>query len=161
MSFVVVIPARYHSSRLPAKPLADIHGKPMIQWVSERALQAGAERVVVATDDERIADQCTHQRMQLRLQRLPIVGVERDRDFHPRVSWLYRDRCGILGQARRPGIVACATVVSSRVEPGTCPTRCARVSAAPRRRLRPAASRATGTRRGRPPAADRRRRPRA
>ena len=60
MSFVVVIPARYHSSRLPAKPLADIHGKPMIQWVSERALQAGAERVVVATDDERIAAAIAH-----------------------------------------------------------------------------------------------------
>ncbi len=55
MSFVVIIPARYHSSRLPGKPLADIHGKPMIQWVVERALQAGAERVIVATDDERVA----------------------------------------------------------------------------------------------------------
>ena len=38
MSFVVIIPARYQSSRLPGKPLADIHGKPMIQWVAERAL---------------------------------------------------------------------------------------------------------------------------
>ena len=55
MSFVVVIPARYQSTRLPGKPLADIHGKPMIQWVAERALQAGAERVIVATDDERVA----------------------------------------------------------------------------------------------------------
>jgi 3-deoxy-manno-octulosonate cytidylyltransferase (CMP-KDO synthetase) len=56
MSFVVVIPARYQSTRLPGKPLADIHGKPMIQWVAERALQAGAERVIVATDDERVAN---------------------------------------------------------------------------------------------------------
>ena len=46
MNFVVVIPARYQSTRLPGKPLADIHGKPMIQWVAERALQAGAERVL-------------------------------------------------------------------------------------------------------------------
>ena len=60
MSFVVVIPARYSSSRLPGKPLADIHGKPMIEWVIERALQAGAERVIVATDDERIKRAIAH-----------------------------------------------------------------------------------------------------
>jgi 3-deoxy-manno-octulosonate cytidylyltransferase (CMP-KDO synthetase) len=52
---VAVIPARYGSTRLPAKPLADIHGKPMIQWVYERVRQArGIDRTVVATDDERI-----------------------------------------------------------------------------------------------------------
>ncbi|MBL0458594.1 3-deoxy-manno-octulosonate cytidylyltransferase [Aeromonas enteropelogenes] len=55
MSFVVVIPARYASTRLPGKPLADIHGKPMVQHVVEKALQSGAERVIVATDDERVA----------------------------------------------------------------------------------------------------------
>jgi len=52
--FKVVIPARYGSTRLPGKPLLDIAGKPMIQHVSERALAADAEQVVVATDDERI-----------------------------------------------------------------------------------------------------------
>ncbi|WP_024871126.1 3-deoxy-manno-octulosonate cytidylyltransferase [Tolumonas lignilytica] len=55
MSFVVVIPARYQSSRLPGKPLADIHGQPMIAWVVERAKQSGASRVIVAVDDERVA----------------------------------------------------------------------------------------------------------
>lgn len=54
MSFTVVIPARYGSSRLPGKPLADIGGKPMIQHVVERALASGADDVIVATDDERI-----------------------------------------------------------------------------------------------------------
>ncbi len=54
MSFTVVIPARYASTRLPAKPLKDIHGKPMIQWVYEQACLSEAARVVVATDDERI-----------------------------------------------------------------------------------------------------------
>ncbi|WP_333003467.1 3-deoxy-manno-octulosonate cytidylyltransferase [Vibrio coralliilyticus] len=54
MSFTVVIPARYESTRLPGKPLADIGGKPMIQWVYEQSLQAGAEKVVVATDDARV-----------------------------------------------------------------------------------------------------------
>ncbi|MDV7103023.1 3-deoxy-manno-octulosonate cytidylyltransferase [Vibrio sp. TH_r3] len=54
MSFTVIIPARYQSSRLPGKPLADIGGKPMIQWVYEQALKSGAERVIIATDDERV-----------------------------------------------------------------------------------------------------------
>ncbi|CAE6899624.1 Activates KDO (a required 8-carbon sugar) for incorporation into bacterial lipopolysaccharide in Gram-negative bacteria [Vibrio sp. B1REV9] len=56
MSFTVVIPARYASSRLPGKPLADIGGKPMIQWVYEQAIQAGAEDVIIATDDERVSE---------------------------------------------------------------------------------------------------------
>ena len=54
MHFRVVIPARYASSRLPGKPLADIGGRPMVLRVLERALQAGAESVVVATDDARV-----------------------------------------------------------------------------------------------------------
>lgn len=54
MSFTVVIPARYQSTRLPGKPLADIGGKPMVQWVYEQAQQSGAERVIVATDDHRV-----------------------------------------------------------------------------------------------------------
>ena len=52
--FTVVIPARFGSSRLPGKPLADIAGKPMIQHVYERALESNAVRVIIATDDERI-----------------------------------------------------------------------------------------------------------
>jgi 3-deoxy-manno-octulosonate cytidylyltransferase (CMP-KDO synthetase) len=56
--FIVVIPARYASSRLPGKPLKDIAGKPMIQWVHEQASQSGAAEVIVATDDERIAAAC-------------------------------------------------------------------------------------------------------
>lgn len=54
MSFTVVIPARYQSSRLPGKPLADICGSTMIQRVYEQAIQSGAEQVIVATDDQRI-----------------------------------------------------------------------------------------------------------
>lgn len=55
-AFKVVIPARYGSSRLPAKPLLDIAGKPMVAHVYERALLSQAQSVVVATDDERIAE---------------------------------------------------------------------------------------------------------
>ncbi|CAG7856097.1 3-deoxy-manno-octulosonate cytidylyltransferase (CMP-KDO synthetase) [biofilm metagenome] len=54
LRFKVVIPARYASTRLPGKPLLDIAGKPMIAHVCEKAQQAGAEEIVVATDDERI-----------------------------------------------------------------------------------------------------------
>ena len=54
-SFVVVIPARYQSSRLPGKVLADINGKPMIQWVVEKAQLSGASKVIVATDNDEVA----------------------------------------------------------------------------------------------------------
>lgn len=55
----IVIPARYHSTRLPAKPLLLIHGKPMILWTAQKAMQATfANSVCVATDDEQIFDVC-------------------------------------------------------------------------------------------------------
>ena len=54
--FVVVIPSRYESTRLPGKSLRNIAGRPMIQHVFERGSESGAGEVVVATDDERIAD---------------------------------------------------------------------------------------------------------
>jgi len=54
-SFVVVLPARYGSTRFPGKPLAPVAGRPLIEWVWRHAMRvAGAERVVVATDDRRI-----------------------------------------------------------------------------------------------------------
>lgn len=56
MGFSVIIPARFASTRFPGKPLADINGQPMIQHVYNRACQSEAERVIVATDDQRIAD---------------------------------------------------------------------------------------------------------
>ena len=54
--FVVVIPARFASERLPGKPLREIAGKPMLQHVHERAMESGAADVIIATDDQRIAD---------------------------------------------------------------------------------------------------------
>jgi 3-deoxy-manno-octulosonate cytidylyltransferase (CMP-KDO synthetase) len=54
--FVVVIPARFASERLPGKPLREIAGKPMLQHVYERAMESGAADVIIATDDQRIAD---------------------------------------------------------------------------------------------------------
>jgi len=54
-AFFVVIPARYASTRLPGKPLADIAGKPMVVRVAEQAAQSGAAGVVVATDHDGVA----------------------------------------------------------------------------------------------------------
>jgi len=54
LDFVVFIPARYGATRLPGKPLADVTGRPLIQWVYEAACRSAAKRVVIATDDERV-----------------------------------------------------------------------------------------------------------
>mgnify|MGYP000208130545 CR=1 FL=1 len=57
MGVTVIIPARYASTRFPGKPLAELCGKPMVQWVYERSsLCEAVDRVIVATDDQRIAD---------------------------------------------------------------------------------------------------------
>ncbi|MEQ5126764.1 3-deoxy-manno-octulosonate cytidylyltransferase [Providencia alcalifaciens] len=53
--FTVIIPARYASTRLPGKPLADIHGKPMVVRVMEQAIKSGASRVIIATDHPDVA----------------------------------------------------------------------------------------------------------
>ncbi len=56
MSFHIIIPARYESTRLPGKPLLDIAGKPMIQHVYQRAIEAGAVSVAVATDNLQVEE---------------------------------------------------------------------------------------------------------
>jgi 3-deoxy-manno-octulosonate cytidylyltransferase (CMP-KDO synthetase) len=55
VSYVIVIPARYASTRLPGKLLKDLNGKPVIQHVYERAAESSADSVIIATDDDRIA----------------------------------------------------------------------------------------------------------
>ncbi|RLB04878.1 MAG: 3-deoxy-manno-octulosonate cytidylyltransferase [Deltaproteobacteria bacterium] len=54
MKIAAIIPARYGSTRLPGKPLIEIKGKPLIQYVYERAKASSAQQVIVATDDKRI-----------------------------------------------------------------------------------------------------------
>ena len=59
MKTIAVIPARYASTRMPGKPLADVLGKPMIWWVYQAAKACPKlDDVLIATDDERIADAC-------------------------------------------------------------------------------------------------------
>lgn len=62
--FSVLIPARMASSRLPSKPLADIQGLPMVVRVAQQAQKSRAQRVVVATDDERILHACQEHGVQ-------------------------------------------------------------------------------------------------
>ena len=67
---IVVIPARYQSTRFPGKPLADIAGRPMIEHVYARASEVpGVSAVIVATDDERIATAVTQFGGQVRMTR--------------------------------------------------------------------------------------------
>ncbi len=58
MSFIVIIPARFESSRLLGKPLKDINGKPMIEWTWRQAHQSGAERIIIATESSEVQSVC-------------------------------------------------------------------------------------------------------
>lgn len=69
MSFIVIIPARLASTRLPNKPLADLGGKPMVVRVAERAAQSGASRVIVATDHPDILAVCGQHGIEAHLTR--------------------------------------------------------------------------------------------
>ncbi|MGV6850893.1 MAG: 3-deoxy-manno-octulosonate cytidylyltransferase [bacterium] len=88
MKFRVVIPARYESSRLPGKPLLDIHGKSMIKRVYECAVGAGAEQVLVATDDHRIFAHCLSQKIEAALtSRCHRSGTERICELAHKSPW--------------------------------------------------------------------------
>ena len=88
MKFVVVIPARYASARLPGKPLADIAGKPMVVHVADRARESGAQEVIVATDDGRIHEAVAkhgHDVMMTRLDHLS--GTDRIAEIAITRAW--------------------------------------------------------------------------
>ncbi len=87
LTFTVIIPARLASSRLPMKPLADIHGLPMVVRAAKQAQKSQALRVVVAADDERIERACLdHQ--------VPCVLTD---PHHPSGSDRLAQACAILG----------------------------------------------------------------
>ncbi|NYE62243.1 3-deoxy-manno-octulosonate cytidylyltransferase (CMP-KDO synthetase) [Duganella sp. 1224] len=69
MSFIVIIPARLASTRLPNKPLADLGGKPMVVRVAERARLSGAARIIVATDHADIQAACQQHGVEVCLTR--------------------------------------------------------------------------------------------
>ena len=86
--FNIVIPARFGSTRLPGKALLPIAGKPMVAWVWERAAQAGAEQVVVATDDPRIADEMTSRGALVAMTRVDHAsGTDRLAEVVDQLGW--------------------------------------------------------------------------
>ena len=93
--FTVIIPARLASSRLPSKPLADIHGLPMVVRVAQQAQKSHATRVVVAADDERVLEACLAHQVQC---------VLTDR-HHPSGSDRLAQACQLLGLAGRDIVI--------------------------------------------------------
>jgi 3-deoxy-manno-octulosonate cytidylyltransferase (CMP-KDO synthetase) len=88
-SFVVAIPARFGSTRLPGKPLLAIGGEPMVLHVARRALQAGAAEVVVATDDTRVADALRGEPVRVVLTRADHAsGSDRLAEAAEQCEWL-------------------------------------------------------------------------
>jgi 3-deoxy-manno-octulosonate cytidylyltransferase (CMP-KDO synthetase) len=91
VSFKVVIPARYASARLPAKPLLNLGGRPMIQWVIAAAVESGADEVLVATDDERIAaaaiDPRTQQSIAVMTSVEHLSGTDRIAEVASKRGW--------------------------------------------------------------------------
>ncbi|HEU4671120.1 MAG TPA: 3-deoxy-manno-octulosonate cytidylyltransferase [Dyella sp.] len=86
--FIVAIPARYGSTRLAAKPLRTIAGVPMVVRVAQRALQAGASRVVVAVDDERVAGALSGQGVDVCMTRADHAsGSDRLAECAERYGW--------------------------------------------------------------------------
>jgi len=95
-NYLVVIPARYQSSRFPGKPLADIHGKSMLRRVWDQCIQAvNPEKILVATDDDQIKSHCQENGMQVEMtssscltgtDRLYEVALKRKSDIYINVQ---------------------------------------------------------------------------
>lgn len=125
MAFVVIIPARLASTRLPDKPLADLGGKPMIVRVAERARLSGAARIIVATDHESIRAACAQHGIEACMTRADhpsgtdrIAEVARALDLAP-------DAVVVNLQGDEPLIdpallAACASRISADVPMATC-----------------------------------------
>lgn len=88
VDFIVAIPARHDSSRLPGKPLREIAGKTMIEHVYQRAKESGATEIFVATDDHRIFTHCRSQGMNVELtSRCHQSGTERIAELAGKKQW--------------------------------------------------------------------------
>jgi 3-deoxy-manno-octulosonate cytidylyltransferase (CMP-KDO synthetase) len=88
MSFKVVIPARYASTRLPGKPLLDIAGKPMVVRVAEQAAKSGASEVVIATDFEKIVQAANEHNIKAVITRIDHAsGTDRIAEVAQKLGW--------------------------------------------------------------------------
>jgi 3-deoxy-manno-octulosonate cytidylyltransferase (CMP-KDO synthetase) len=125
MSFVVIIPARLASTRLPNKPLADLGGKPMVVRVAERARESGAERIVVATDHPDILAACAAHGVEACMTRADHPsGTDRIAEV-ARTLGLPDDAVVVNLQGDEPLIdpallAACAAQISAAVPMATC-----------------------------------------
>lgn len=125
MSFVVIIPARLASTRLPNKPLADLGGKPMVVRVAERARESGAARIIVATDHPDIAAACAAHGIEACMTRADHPsGTDRIAEV-ARTLQLAPDAVVVNLQGDEPLIdpallAACAARISLEVPMATC-----------------------------------------
>lgn len=92
MTFKVVIPARYASTRLPGKPLLDIAGKPMVIRVAEQAAKSGASEIVIATDFEKISHIAAQHDIKALMTRIDHAsGTDRIAEVAQKLNWLDDD----------------------------------------------------------------------
>lgn len=125
MSFIVIIPARLASTRLPNKPLADLGGKPMVVRVAEQAALSGASRVIVATDHEDIRAACAAHGVEVCMTRSDHPsGTDRIAEV-ARTLALPADAVVVNLQGDEPLIepsllAACAAQISASVPMATC-----------------------------------------
>jgi len=88
MSFKVVIPARYASTRLPGKPLLDIAGMPMVIRVAEQAKKSGTSEIVIATDFEKIMQAASEHNIEAVMTRIDHVsGTDRIAEVADKLNW--------------------------------------------------------------------------
>ena len=125
MAFIVIIPARLASTRLPGKPLADLGGKPMVVRVAEQAALSGAARVIVATDHESIRAACVAHGVEVCMTRSDHPsGTDRIAEV-ARTLELPLDAVVVNLQGDEPLIApallaACAAQISAAVPMATC-----------------------------------------
>lgn len=125
MAFIVIIPARLASTRLPGKPLADLGGKPMVVRVAEQALLSGAARVIVATDHDSIRAACAAHGVEVCMTRSDHPsGTDRIAEV-ARTLALPPDAVVVNLQGDEPLIdpsllAACAAQISATVPMATC-----------------------------------------
>jgi 3-deoxy-manno-octulosonate cytidylyltransferase (CMP-KDO synthetase) len=125
MAFIVIIPARLASTRLPNKPLADLGGKPMVVRVAEQAALSGAARVIVATDHDSIRDACAAHGVEVCMTRSDHPsGTDRIAEVARTLS-LPPDAVVVNLQGDEPLIdpvllAACAAQISAAVPMATC-----------------------------------------
>ena len=118
IQFKVVIPARYASTRLPAKPLLDLDGKPMVPRVAERARLSGAEEVWIATDHPEVMDAAAKNGLAALLTRTDhSTGTDRLAEVVEQRAW--DDNWPKVAQTSRPTHIRPMTQPFLQIQPSS------------------------------------------